>query len=106
LTNLLEETLECLADNKLSPSDVLWVGMLDGAKSVAATWAEFEPIAAGVNYDSGYGCNEIPEGLVVVGSDWWLSRGEYDGSEWWDFNRKPERPVTLIGATLKLGYAA
>jgi hypothetical protein len=46
---------------------------------------------ANINYDDGYGSNEILGSLVVVGSYWWLSRGEYDGSEWWNFNKKPEK---------------
>jgi hypothetical protein len=45
-----------------------------------------------VNYDDGFGGNEIPLSLVVVGDDWWLERGEYDGSEWWEFKRLPPAP--------------
>lgn len=27
---------------------------------------------------------------VVVGKDFWLERGEYDGSEWWSFKTTPQ----------------
>jgi hypothetical protein len=46
-------------------------------------------------YDNGYG------GQRLFGTIWhhdgtWSSRGEYDGSEWWDHNRVPAIPVILI----------
>lgn len=47
------------------------------------------------NYDSGYG------GQNLFGTLWfedgtWLSRGEYDGSEWWEYNIVPELPPEII----------
>lgn len=33
-------------------------------------------------YDNGYGTQEI-SGVVLFKDNTWLSRGEYDGSEWW-----------------------
>jgi hypothetical protein len=27
---------------------------------------------------------------MVIGSDWWLERHEYDGSEWWEFKSLPK----------------
>jgi len=42
----------------------------------------------------------IRNDLYVVGEDWWLERGEYDGSEWWEFKRLPECPPRAI-PTLK-----
>jgi hypothetical protein len=47
------------------------------------------------NYDSGYG------GQVLFGTVWledgtWLSRGEYDGSEWWEHNILPEIPEECL----------
>lgn len=98
-TNLLAETLDVLSDNGKKPQDVLWVGDYSGRHR--CSWDEFAELARDLNYDSGYGGNEIAGNLVVVGSDWWLSRGEYDGSEWWNFNVKPEpqentKPVTNL----------
>jgi hypothetical protein len=46
-------------------------------------------------YDNGYGGQEL-YGLVWLDNDTWLSRGEYDGSEWWDYNSLPEIPKELI----------
>jgi hypothetical protein len=39
-------------------------------------------------YDSGYGGQEL-YGTVWLEDDTWLSRGEYDGSEWWEHNVLP-----------------
>ena len=84
--NLLEETLEDLKDYVKTTSDVKWVGSRDGA--LGMTWDDFAKIAS-VEYDAGYGSQEIAKDLVVVGHDWWLERSEYDGSERWTFQKRP-----------------
>lgn len=86
MINLLTETIDLLAKNGLKPTDVEWVGSRDG--QCEGSWADFAA-AADFDYDNGFGVNEIPMGLVVVGSDWWLERHEYDGSEWWELKRRP-----------------
>ena len=52
----------------------------------------FMEIAKRTNYDNGYGGNEIPLSLKIVGKDWWLERDEYDGSEWFEYKTLPEKP--------------
>lgn len=89
MENLLKETIEDLKKHGKGPTDVRWVGSSDGAYWV--DWAAFAAIA-NVEYDDGFGGQEIASDLVVVGDDWWLEREEYDGSEWWSFKRAPERP--------------
>lgn len=39
-------------------------------------------------YDEGYGRQQL-FGDVVFNDGSWLSRHEYDGSEWWHYNIKP-----------------
>ncbi len=87
MTNLLKETIEELADNKKVPQDVQWVGSQDGKYSLS--WEQFAVKASQIDYDSGYGGQELASNLVVVGPDWWLERHEYDGSEWWEFKTLP-----------------
>jgi len=41
-------------------------------------------------YDSGYGSQEV-YGTIVFKDGSWLERGEYDGSEWWDYKSCPSR---------------
>lgn len=90
MTNLLDETLRELEENGKDTSDVLWVGDSD----FKTTWENFEKIAKNCNYNSGYGGAEVYQNLKIVGNDWWLERGEYDGSEWWEFKTIPKEPAT------------
>jgi len=50
-------------------------------------------LAEDVNYNSGFGGQEIAKDLVVVGTGWWMERHEYDGSEWWEFKAPPVRMI-------------
>jgi len=88
-TNLLAETLGDLAGNGKTSRDVVWVGTADGERSTS--WSDFAEFAKGINYDSGYGSEEIPTNLVVVGYNWWLERWGYDGAEGWTFKTLPVR---------------
>lgn len=85
--NLKEETLQALAEHGKTIDDVRWIG----------TRAEEIPVddflrVADREYDEGYGGAEVRY-IFVVGDDWWLERGEYDGSEWWEFKTMPTRPT-------------
>ena len=46
-------------------------------------------------YDSGYGGQEL-FGTVWFNDGTWANRGEYDGSEWWDYHVCPTIPDYLI----------
>lgn len=96
--NLLQETFKILHEHGRTPDDVRWVGNADG--TVVSSWQSFEAVA-NFEYDAGYGGNEITLDLVIVGDDWWLERGEYDGSEWWEFKRLPERAQASTALTLQ-----
>lgn len=43
---------------------------------------------ASINYDNGYGGQEL-FGTIVFKDGTWLERGEYDGSEWWEHRKLP-----------------
>jgi hypothetical protein len=47
------------------------------------------------SYDSGYGGQEL-YGTIWYTDGTWSSRGEYDGSEWWEYNKCPEILEELI----------
>lgn len=109
INNLLKETIECLNDNNKQPSDVLWVGRncYDWAKKEQVvyknTWDNF-CLKANFEYDAGFGGNEIPMDLIVVGKDFWLERREYDGSEWWEFKTMPVEPEETRDLVLRYEY--
>ena len=89
MINLLSETKEAIRESKHTIDDILWIGSADG--NLAISWDDFEKIAD-IDYDSGYGAQKIATDLVIVLKDkTWLERGEYDGSEWWDY--RGEAPI-------------
>lgn len=92
--NLLNETLEDLADNGKAPEDVRWVGV--AAESYEAgwwiDWATFVNTACAAIYPRDRGGSHIEPHLVVVGDGWWLERWEFDGAEGWDFKTQPAKP--------------
>lgn len=47
------------------------------------------------SYDSDYGGQELYGTIWYVGGTW-SSRGEYDGSEWWEYNSCPKIPKELL----------
>lgn len=87
--NLLQETTGYMKENGKAPADVQFVRF--GKGPFFCSWDEFAA-AANFTYDNGYGGAEVDTGLRIVGADWWLERGEYDGSEWWEFKTLPAKP--------------
>ena len=87
--NLRQETADILKENGKTAGDVLWVQF--GAGKFYCSFDEFMA-AANFQYDNGFGGNEIDLTLKVVGDGWWLERGEYDGSEWWEYKSRPDKP--------------
>lgn len=47
------------------------------------------------DYDAGYGGQELFGRVWFSSSNEWMTRAEYDGSEWWQVNCKPEIPDEL-----------
>lgn len=87
MANLLRETVDVLEKYGKTVEDIEWIGSGDGYIAL-----EVFVKLANVHYDAGYGTVEIAEDLLIVGEDWWLERGEYDGSEWWEFKTVPTKP--------------
>jgi hypothetical protein len=85
--NLLYETIKVLAEEGKTLDDIVAIGNHTHSMTVE----EFIRLAD-TEYDDGYGGQEVAEDLYLVGEDFWLDRGEYDGSEWWEFNRMPVIP--------------
>ena len=83
MQNLLTETLNVLKSNGKTPEDVIFIG--DG--KYHTDWNGFEKVA-NIEYDNGYGGNEVSLSIKVVGDGWWLERWGYDGSEGWWYREK------------------
>lgn len=41
------------------------------------------------DYNNGFGCQEL-FGTILLKDGVWMTRAEYDGSEWWEFNIPPK----------------
>jgi len=82
---LLTETLETLKHRGYTPEDVICVF----TNTSKFSWEDFAKVAD-VEYDGGYGAQEVAEDLQIMGKDWWMDRHEYDGSECWVFHAKPD----------------
>lgn len=63
---------------------------------VGYTEQEFEEFKTSLDfmYDSGFGGQEI-EGTIWFEDGTWCTRGEYDGSEWWEHHCLPDIPDEL-----------
>ena len=93
--NLLNETRDILLSNNKTFDDVIFIG--DRTTHTRMTVKDFLE-HANVEYNGGYGIEEINTELILVGKDFWLERHEYDGSEWWEYKSMPNVNDFVDGA--------
>lgn len=94
MINLLRETLDIIGQSGHTPDDIIFIGSEESGH--ACTWDQFRELAD-VDYDSGYGAVEVAQDLVIVfadGSKMW--RGQYVGSEWWNYSTAFLRPKQTL----------
>jgi hypothetical protein len=92
--NLLDETTSAIEASGHDPSQIVFIGSEESGHS--CTWDEFRALAD-VDYEGGYGSARVATDLIFVfedGQKMW--RGEYDGSEWWEYSTPFKRPDTLM----------
>lgn len=99
--SLLAETMEAINDSGHSNMDIKFIGSEDGKYS--CSWGEFKELAQ-LEYDSGYGAQHIATDLVIVFEDGQImKRGEYDGSEWWEYTKPFVMPTSGTEQIKSLG---
>jgi hypothetical protein len=61
------------------------------------TEAEYDAFLSKLDfeYDAGYGAQYV-FGYVWLTNGVWMDRGEYDGSEWWEWHKYPQIPDELL----------
>lgn len=91
MRNLYDETVAFLAEHNKSFNDVVFVS----GNGYEIELNNFIKISTKYDYDEGYGGNEVPMDLIIVGEGWWIERREYDGLEWWEYVTPPVRPSTV-----------
>ena len=90
--NLLTETKSAIKNSGHDVTDIAFIGSSDG--EYRCTWGEFCALADR-EYDSGFGGQEVASDLIIVFSDGQqMWRGEYDGSEWWEFPKPFSMPAS------------
>ncbi len=88
--NLLKETIENIEKSGHVINDIIYIG--SEKSGYCCDWKEYEVIA-NIEYDNGFGAQEIASDLIIVfsdGSKMW--RHEYDGSECWAYSKPFEMP--------------
>ena len=94
--NLLEETKDDIRRSGHTPKDIVFIGSEETGHR--CTWDQYQALA-NIDYSSGFGAAEIAQDLKIVFSDGSsMKRGEYDGSEWWEYARPFTEPK--IGLTI------
>lgn len=86
--NLLSETENKLKELDLALDDILFVACTEseyGSDYVFMNKDMFINNARTVNYDNGYGTQEIKNNLTVYTRDYIIYRFEYDGAECWKY---------------------
>lgn len=81
MINLWEETIEVIEDNKRTWDDVSHIL----GNNFQISKENYERVAKKTYYDSGFGAPHVAVDLVIYGAGFLMKRGEYDGSEWWEF---------------------
>ena len=97
--NFLEETIDKIEAKGQTVENIVFIGSRGSGHS--CTWGQFVELA-NFNYDDGFGGQEIPSDLMIAFSDGaMMTRGEYDGSEWWDYIEtfkmpKEQKPIKTL----------
>lgn len=90
VVNFGSETINALDQHGYTINDIAWIG----TREFTIPTFDFFKAARRTNYNCGYGSAEMPCDLIIMMKDGaWYSRGEYDGSEWWELNVVPQKPI-------------
>jgi hypothetical protein len=83
--NFRIETKRAIKEAGKKTREVMFVGSIDGRYRI--TWEEFLN-RSNFEYDGGFGSPKIAKDLIVYFNDnSYMIREEYDGSEWWKYNK-------------------
>lgn len=103
MTNLYAETIEAIngreiayakikVHNDIFGDDVKYINLKQN--NTYSERGEFYNSMRNINYDRGYGTQYV-YGFIVFTDGTWITREEYDGSEWWE-NHKCPNPEDAI----------
>ena len=81
MSNLYDETVEVLESHDKTIDDIEYIG---SSETKINTNKALE-LMKETNYDNDFGGQEIADNLMIKGNGFIMTRGAYDGSEWWDY---------------------
>lgn len=91
--NAKEELIQHIADREVElvrivfETDYNTFDEIEGSLDEVLAQLDFE-------YYSGFGGQEL-YGYIWYTDGTWSERGEYDGSEWWDHKKRPEKNIKI-----------
>jgi hypothetical protein len=89
--NAKKELLKHIADREVKYVQIYYNDDWNTAEiKIEGTLEEVLP-RLDFEYNSGYGSQEI-SGIIWYADGSWSDRGEYDGSEWWQYQKCPPLP--------------
>jgi hypothetical protein len=89
--NAKKELLKHIADREVKYVQIYYNDDWNTAEiKIEGTLEEVLP-RLDFEYNSGYGSQEI-SGIIWYTDGTWSERGEYDGSEWWQYRKCPPLP--------------
>lgn len=91
--NARKELLEHVRGKKVELVKIAIFNSCGGIIRIEGTLEEVIPLLD-FEYDIGYGGQEL-FGYIWYDDGTWSSRGEYDGSEWWEYIKCPDRNIEV-----------
>jgi len=91
MRNAKDELLEHIENRKVKHVHIIYGDYFRSNEKIISGSLESVIERLDFEYDSGYGGQEL-FGHIWYQDGTWSSRGEYDGSEWWEHNKCPEIP--------------
>lgn len=91
MQNLKKETMEAIEESCHTIADIDYCDIKEEyeyGKYNILSFSNIDIDKLNIMYDDGYGAQNI-FGFIVFKDSTWLERGEYDGSEWWEYKKKP-----------------
>ena len=81
MTNLFDETVKILKIHSKTIADIEYIG---SPETKINTNKALE-LMKKTNYYNSFGRQEVAQNLMIKGDGFIMTRGEYDGSEWWEY---------------------
>ena len=97
--NAKEELIEHVADKEVTFVSIVFTkyNINDITSELIVIKGKLEEVLPLLDfeYNNGYGGQEL-FGYIWYTDGTWSERGEYDGSEWWEYKKSPDQDIDII----------